>query len=656
MNVVFLCSPRRLQHASTVLRACQLQQIVAVPLAERGHDAICTTDLGIHDTLTVLSKGFLIDADINAIHALKGRRNVLVADYVDWKPDPLVVAEIDGLMASSHQQRDYLRSAFPDKPCHLVTHHVDTQIPRITPPVDRLRVGYFGNLTNARHSMELQGLVAFVRTDTENATRQEWMSELANYNCHYGLRTVQSWDGLKPFLKGFIAAHCGAPIITEIGESDAAYYLPPDYPFFMTAGDAGGVAKDIRRIAETFGGPEWRYSCDVMREVRERSSVPVVIKEFETMVCEYIAPGHRSPVGRPDDGPSATSTIGTLNDMQMQSEMLSHHLSLTEVFLTHRGRTSDKWEQYLPVYDAELGRFQEIGAPVRLLEIGVQNGGSLEIWEKFLPIGSRIVGIDINSACASLRFDGDVTVLIADAADERALGSVLGDSAFDVIIDDASHRPGDVIATFRATFPRLAPGGLYVIEDLHTAYRHAYGGGFRAPGSAIEWLKILVDALHIDHFERPDLQGPEMLEPLRAMNREIGRVSFYDSIAVIERLPKQKQAPWRRVTTGMGGPIPAQMPNVGAFEVARGADVFLGAAASAEWRRARFEESLARLANAEARLAETMAELSEVKLRLHEAAAEAGRERTRAEAIAGSTIWRASAPLRGALNGLRRIR
>lgn len=43
----------------------------------------------------------------------------------------------------------------------------------------------------------------------------------------------------------------------------------------------------------------------------------------------------------------------------------------------HIGKVSDKWESYIDVYD-EL--FQEIyGSVESILEIGVQNGGSLEI-------------------------------------------------------------------------------------------------------------------------------------------------------------------------------------------------------------------------------------------------------------------------------------
>src|SRR5206468_3414241 len=74
--------------------------------------------------------------------------------------------------------------------------------------------------------------------------------------------------------------------------------------------------------------------------------------------------------------------------------------SLVDTFLGHDGHVSDKWEHYLAIYELELARF---GAnPIHLLEIGVQNGGSLEIWAKYLPTGSSIVGLDIDPACASL--------------------------------------------------------------------------------------------------------------------------------------------------------------------------------------------------------------------------------------------------------------
>ena len=55
---------------------------------------------------------------------------------------------------------------------------------------------------------------------------------------------------------------------------------------------------------------------------------------------------------------------------------------LERVYYRHGGRLAHKWHHYLEVYD----RFLTVrrGTGVRLLEIGVDQGGSLEIWREYL--------------------------------------------------------------------------------------------------------------------------------------------------------------------------------------------------------------------------------------------------------------------------------
>jgi 23S rRNA U2552 (ribose-2'-O)-methylase RlmE/FtsJ len=101
---------------------------------------------------------------------------------------------------------------------------------------------------------------------------------------------------------------------------------------------------------------------------------------------------------------------------------------------------SDKWEHYLPIYESYLAPRVADGAPLRLLEIGVQNGGSLEIWADFLPSGSKVTGIDIDPNCASLSISRDIRILTADATNFSSIDELLGDETFDVIVDDGSHR------------------------------------------------------------------------------------------------------------------------------------------------------------------------------------------------------------------------
>ena len=223
---------------------------------------------------------------------------------------------------------------------------------------------------------------------------------------------------------------------------------------------------------------------------------------------------------------------------------------LAELFFSSEGKVSDKWEQFLAIYDLELKSFVDGNQPVRLLEIGVQNGGSLELWSAYLPPGSTIVGLDIDPAVEALRFEGDVRAHCVDVNDIRRIEEALGDQTFDIVIDDGSHRSSDIIAAFQILFSKIRPGGKYIVEDLHASYWASHEGGFRLASSAIEHFKNLVDALNADHFQPDPRLSDETRAQLTRANRHLARISFYDSVVVVEKLCAEKTIPFRRLFGG----------------------------------------------------------------------------------------------------------
>lgn len=74
--------------------------------------------------------------------------------------------------------------------------------------------------------------------------------------------------------------------------------------------------------------------------------------------------------------------------------------SYKEIFNNPRSFSYDKWEHYFDIYDHLLGKFYE--SKVNFLEIGVQNGGSLEIAKKLFSSDSLIIGMDIDPNCKYL--------------------------------------------------------------------------------------------------------------------------------------------------------------------------------------------------------------------------------------------------------------
>ncbi len=170
--------------------------------------------------------------------------------------------------------------------------------------------------------------------------------------------------------------------------------------------------------------------------------------------------------------------------------------TLKQLYATHRGKVSDKWSSYLPEYQRIFAEYRD--KPVRLLEIGVQNGGSLEIWSQYFPNARKIVGCDIDSACAQLIYDDPrIAVVIGDANSDATQEAILGHAAaFHIIIDDGSHRSSDVVKSFARYFPRLAYGGVFIAEDLHCSYWREYEGGLYDPFSSITFFKRLADTVN----------------------------------------------------------------------------------------------------------------------------------------------------------------
>jgi hypothetical protein len=58
-------------------------------------------------------------------------------------------------------------------------------------------------------------------------------------------------------------------------------------------------------------------------------------------------------------------------------------------FFANKGRPIDKWHHYLDVYERHLSQYK--GKPVFFLEIGVFEGGSLDMWRRYLGDQATIV-------------------------------------------------------------------------------------------------------------------------------------------------------------------------------------------------------------------------------------------------------------------------
>lgn len=213
---------------------------------------------------------------------------------------------------------------------------------------------------------------------------------------------------------------------------------------------------------------------------------------------------------------------------------------LERLFYDNSGRTVHKWTHYLPAYAAHFERFR--GTDVGMLEIGVFQGGSLDLWRRYFGDAARIVGIDIDPACAE-RVSAPNRVEIGSQADPEFLTAAVGRlGRLDLVLDDGSHVGEHQWASFTTLFPLLEPGGLYVIEDLHTSYWDEWDGAHDRTDTGIGLVKQLIDDLHGWYHEEPT--------PTPARDW-VPALHVYDSVVFIEK--QARRAPQHAYVDGAGG-------------------------------------------------------------------------------------------------------
>ncbi|MEJ6502434.1 MAG: tetratricopeptide repeat protein [Rhodobacterales bacterium] len=151
---------------------------------------------------------------------------------------------------------------------------------------------------------------------------------------------------------------------------------------------------------------------------------------------------------------------------------------LTKLAISY-GTDKFGYHDYTPNYYKLFKHLRQ--KPVRLLEIGVggyqdadRGGESLEVWRDFFPKG-KIIGIDIQTK--EMDLGERVQILKGSQVDPEFLEQLVAEHGpFDIIIDDGSHQNLHVVTSFELLYPTLAPGGIYVAEDVQTSFFPRFGG------------------------------------------------------------------------------------------------------------------------------------------------------------------------------------
>ncbi|HWH94957.1 MAG TPA: class I SAM-dependent methyltransferase [Baekduia sp.] len=197
---------------------------------------------------------------------------------------------------------------------------------------------------------------------------------------------------------------------------------------------------------------------------------------------------------------------------------------------------TDKGTTYTQAYHRLLGHVRD--QRLRVLEIGLYNGGSLRMWRDYLP-NATLHGIDIEPRALAYQDEiPNAQVRLVDQGDAAALDRFVAELGgnYDFILDDGGHTMVQQIVSFEVLWPQVMPGGVYAVEDLGTSYFKEYGGeDLGHPATAVAYVKDLVDAVNRRDILAPPPNTTSAVHPVLAaqVRRDVASVHFHPGLALI---------------------------------------------------------------------------------------------------------------------------
>ena len=150
-------------------------------------------------------------------------------------------------------------------------------------------------------------------------------------------------------------------------------------------------------------------------------------------------------------------------------------MTLQEIYnqLKAEGHESDKGSihSYIEVYEEILRPYRATAK--NIFEIGLLEGASMRMWERYFSEQANVYGIDCDETPIGGRYDlrpiiaeGTHKIFIGDAEDQATIEKFFLGIKFDVIIEDANHSFDQQMLLYRNFKPYLNKDGIYIIEDI----------------------------------------------------------------------------------------------------------------------------------------------------------------------------------------------
>jgi hypothetical protein len=222
--------------------------------------------------------------------------------------------------------------------------------------------------------------------------------------------------------------------------------------------------------------------------------------------------------------------LNIVNNTNRKNSKFKFKNSLIKFYLKSKHKGMTKFIHYLENYEKDFEHLKKEKKKIKILEIGVFSGGSLEMYKNFFDTNKiEIIGIDIDEECLKFR-DNVTNIHIGDQSDLRFLNFIKKKySFFNIIIDDGSHIFEDQKKTFENLFSHVSYGGIYIIEDV--SYRF------------INYLNGLISNFNKFNFNKNKIYASEI-------QKHIKKIEIIPNCVIIKKyeknlIPLGFNAPWK---------------------------------------------------------------------------------------------------------------
>lgn len=223
---------------------------------------------------------------------LKGNGNTLIWDPLDelenLKEDK-DVQMFDGVIWANKKCAEDMTSYFR-KDCmgKVIYHHWDPRCEINN--AEGYRLLYFGDPTPENIAQEYIDHIKNINiercTNIKDVTMNDLFRKIREYNCHFSVRKDgEGSSHYKPNVKLVIASATGSNMILSRDISNIEM-LDSAYPYY-TNSDLKSVQAAVSYSRETYGSETWKRGLDMMRDIRERTSVKKIGQDYIEFLNQF---------------------------------------------------------------------------------------------------------------------------------------------------------------------------------------------------------------------------------------------------------------------------------------------------------------------------------------------------------------------------------